>query len=94
MKERLGKMFDDETIAKDIWAGTFHSICLIILRKYGERLGYRQGFSVYDEDDCKRLVCQCMDELSIDEKSLAAKGVIGAISSSKDDRSCEPGFSI
>jgi DNA helicase-2/ATP-dependent DNA helicase PcrA len=57
---------------------------LRILRKYGERLGYRQGFSVYDEDDCKRLVCQCMDELSIDEKSLAAKGVIGAISSSKD----------
>ena len=56
MKERLAAIFTDKTVTDSIWAGTFHSVCLRILRKYGERLGYRAGFSIYDTDDSKRMI--------------------------------------
>ncbi len=84
IKDRLLLKFGDEELAGSIWAGTFHSICLRILRKYSDRLGYRDGFSIYDADDSKRLVTQCMKELEIDEKRLAPKAVASLISSAKD----------
>ena len=84
MKERLAAAFGDKTVTDSIWAGTFHSVCLRILRKYGERLGYRDGFSIYDTDDSKRMIIQCMRDLDIDEKKLSAKAVAGVISRAKD----------
>ena len=55
IKERLARMFPDEAgTASDIWAGTFHSICVRILRQHGERMGYRPGFTIYDADDTKK----------------------------------------
>jgi DNA helicase-2/ATP-dependent DNA helicase PcrA len=84
IKERLSAAFDDETITSSIWAGTFHSVCMRILRKYGDRIGYRDGFSIYDTDDKKRLISICMKELYIDEKRLAPKAVMNAISMAKD----------
>jgi len=84
IKDRLLSRFGDEELASSIWAGTFHSICLRILRKYGDRMGYRDGFSIYDADDSKRMVTQCMKELEIDEKRLAPKAVASLISNSKD----------
>ena len=50
----------DPEVAASVWTGTFHSICLRILRKYGELLGYSGGFSIYDSDDSKRLISICM----------------------------------
>ena len=85
IKSRLLDVFGDEEIAKSVWAGTFHSICLRILRKYGERLGLREGFSIYDTDDKKRMITACMKELEIDEKKLSAKVIANAISMSKDN---------
>ena len=84
IKERLVKTFNDEEMAKAIWAGTFHSICMRILRKFGDRVGLREGFSIYDTDDKKRLVTMCMKELEIDEKRLAPKVVCSKISEAKD----------
>lgn len=84
IKERLVRTFADEEMAKAIWAGTFHSICMRILRKYGERVGLREGFSIYDTEDKKRLVTMCMRELEIDEKRLSAKVVCTKISEAKD----------
>ncbi len=84
MKERLASIFKHDDLADSIWAGTFHSVCLRILRKYGERLGYRQGFSIYDTDDSKRMILQCMKDLDIDDKKLSPKVVQGAISRAKD----------
>ncbi len=84
IKERLNRTFERESIPDDIWAGTFHSICMRILRKYGDRLGYADGFSIYDTDDKKRMITLCMKELEIDEKRLAAKAVANAISMAKD----------
>ncbi len=85
IKERLLKVFDDPGIATSVWSGTFHSVCLRILRRYADRLGYREGFSIYDTDDKKRLIVNCMKELSIDEKRLAPKAVASAISIAKDE---------
>ena len=84
IKERLAKAFSDKSVTDFIWAGTFHSVCLRILRKYADRLGYRDGFSIYDTDDKKRMIALCMDELNIDEKRLAPKAVANAISMAKD----------
>ena len=84
IKERLLATFEDKTFAESIWAGTFHSVCLRILRKYGDRLGYKEGFSIYDTDDQKRMVSDCMKALNIDEKRLAPKAALAAISRAKD----------
>jgi len=84
IKDRLATTFDDHTVTDSIWAGTFHSVCLRILRKYGDRLGYRDGFSIYDTDDKKRMISLCMKELCIDEKRLAPKAVANLISIAKD----------
>ena len=85
IKDRLLRTFNDEDVANSIWAGTFHSVCLRILRRYGERLGLRDGFSIYDTDDKKRMITLCMRELNIDEKRLAPKAVASAISIAKDE---------
>ena len=84
MKERLGKMFDDPEIPKAIWAGTFHSICMRILRKYGDRLGYNDNLTIYDTDDTKKLLTAIMKEQNIDEKSFTVKSVAGVISKAKE----------
>ena len=85
IKDRLAKSFEDPEVASSIWSGTFHSICLRILRKFGERLGFRDGFSIYDTDDKKRMISLCMKELDIDEKRLNPKVVANAISRAKDE---------
>lgn len=84
MKTRLSATFDDETIASDIWAGTFHSVCVRILRRYGELAGYKPGFTIYDMDDAKKLICECMKKLNIDDKILPPKSVMNTISRTKD----------
>lgn len=84
IKERISRTFDDAAVVDGIWSGTFHSVCLRILRKYGERLGYRSGFSIYDTDDKKRMIALCMKELMIDEKRLSPKAVANLISIAKD----------
>lgn len=84
IKDRLVRTFADAEMAKAVWAGTFHSVCMRILRKHGERVGLREGFSIYDTDDKKRLVTMCMRELEIDEKRLSSKVVCTKISEAKD----------
>ena len=85
IRDRLLRVFDDETVSGSVWSGTFHSVCLRILRRYADRLGYREGFSIYDTDDKKRMITNCMKELGIDEKRLAPKAVASAISIAKDE---------
>ncbi len=85
IKERLGRMFsEEEGIAGEIWAGTFHSICVRILRRHGDRMGYREGFTIYDEDDKKRTLIAAMQRCGIDEKLLPVKSVASAVSRAKD----------
>lgn len=84
IRERLEESFSDPAVTEEITAGTFHSVSVRILRRYGERLGYRPGFSIYDTDDKKRLLTMCMKDLGIDEKVLSVKAVANAVSMAKD----------
>ncbi len=94
IKSRLNKTFDDASVSEMIWSGTFHSVCLRILRKFHERLGYASSFSIYDTDDKKRMIKACMDELEIDEKRLNPRAVADAISASKDKLIGSDGFAV
>ena len=82
MKSRISTVIGE--LSEEIWSGTFHSICMRILRKYGDRVGYRSGFSIYDTDDVKKVITTCYKALNIDDKLLPPKTVINQISRAKD----------
>lgn len=82
LKERICLRVGDK--GNDIWASTFHSCCTRILRRYGERLGYSGHFTIYDTDDQKRLIKDCIKALNIDEKIVSAKSVMNEISNAKN----------
>ena len=84
IRERLRAAFSDSDIAEEIWAGTFHAICMRILRRYGDRVGVESGFSIYDPDECKRVMLGCMERLGIEEKMLPVRQVLHAIGRAKD----------
>ena len=85
IKERLIASFGEDSPALDLWTGTFHSVCARILRRFATMLGYRDGFSIYDTDDKKRLISICMDELEISEKLIAPRVVASMISDAKNE---------
>ncbi len=85
IKERLVRELGDDAVAGQITAGTFHSVCVRFLRQWGEHVGYRPGFTIYDTDDKKRLVTDIMKELNISDKVLPVKLVCNVISNSKDN---------
>ncbi len=83
MKTRLEKLVGAE--ARDVWCGTFHSMCLRILRSYAEEAGLRPSFTIYDTDDTKKLIADCMKQLSVDDKILSAKQIMNRISMAKNE---------
>ena len=85
IRERLLAALGEESAASDVWAGTFHAICMRMLRRYHDRAGLPEGFSIYDTQDKKRLVSESMKELDIDDKILPLRAVMAAISAEKDN---------
>ncbi len=83
MKERIARIVGDE--AKDMWIGTFHSICVRILRTCIDRLGYGNDFVIYDTADSRTLIKECMKEKNIDEKVFPVRSVQSIISKAKND---------
>ena len=82
MRERIENLVG--TDARDLWMGTFHSMFARILRFDGDRLGYRQGFSIYDTDDSKSLIKNIVKEMGLDDKIYQAAGMFNRISSLKN----------
>mgnify|MGYP000215644894 FL=1 len=82
LKERIAARLGED--ASDIWAGTFHSVCGRILRRYAESIGYTSHFTIYDTDDQRRLMKQIMKAHEIDEKLLPHKRVLSIISDAKE----------
>ena len=82
LRERLVNAIGDE--AKDIWAYTFHSCCSRILRRFGERIGYTNHFTIYDTDDSRRVMKQCQKQLGIEDKLINHKSILAEISRAKD----------
>lgn len=71
--------------AKDIWAGTFHSICVRILRQNIHHIGYDNAFTIYDTDDAKRLVTQDPEGIEYRRRHTAGQSVLAAISRAKEN---------
>ena len=84
IKKRLSEALGSADAAKNVWAGTFHSICVRILRTYGELLGYRDNFTIYDADESKKAISAVMKAFNMDEKLLSPKTVAAEISKAKD----------
>ena len=83
MKERIEALVGD--VVKDVWAGTFHSICVRILRNHIDRLGFEKSFSIFDTTDQKHIIKECLKELNIDDKLFTDKSVQYEISNAKND---------
>ncbi len=82
LKARLEKMLGPA--ARDVWASTFHSACVRILRRDIEKLGFPSSFTIYDTDDSLRVMKDCIRELSFDDKQFPPRSVLGDISRAKD----------
>ena len=82
LKDRLAARLGP--VANDIWASTFHSACVRILRRDIDRIGFDKDFTIYDTDDSKRVIKDILKELNLDEKAFQPKSILSIISSSKD----------
>ena len=82
LKDRLERMLGEA--ANDIWACTFHSACVRILRRDAERLGFTSSFSIYDTADCQSLMKRILKDMDLDEKSYPPRAVLAEISRAKD----------
>ncbi len=81
-KARLQALLGER--AADLWAGTFHSVCVRILRRHIELLGYGKSFTIYDADDSKRVIADIMKGLGIDDDVLSPRTVQNSISRAKE----------
>lgn len=82
LRKRLVSAIGEE--ANDIWAYTFHSCCSRILRRFGEKIGYTNHFTIYDTDDSRRVMKQCQKQLGIEDKLINHKSILAEISRAKD----------
>ena len=83
MKERVVNLVGD--LAKDIWMGTFHSICVRILRRFIDRIGFDSSFIIFDTSDQRTLIKTCLKDLSIDDKLFTDRSVLSEISNAKNE---------
>ena len=83
MKERIVNLVGD--LAKDIWMGTFHSICVRILRRFIDRIGMDSSFIIFDTTDQRTLIKACLKDLAIDDKLFTDRGVLSEISNAKNE---------
>ena len=83
MKERIEKLIGDA--AKDLWMWPFQSICVRILRRYIDRIGYKTDFVIFDTSDQKTLIKECLKTLKVDDKIFTDRGVLSEISNGKNE---------
>ena len=83
MKERIGNLVGD--VAADIWMGTFHSICVRILRRFIDRIGFDSSFIIFDTSDQRILVKACIKSIGLDDKMFTDRSVLSEISNAKNE---------
>ncbi len=83
LKTRLTKMLPDN-MGEDVNAGTFHSMCVKILRRYADKLGFPTSFTIYDADDQQRTLKEIYKRLNIDDKFITVKNALSSIGRLKD----------
>jgi len=82
LKSRLSAMLG--SAGEQVAASTFHSACVRILRADGDRLGYKNSFTIYDSDDSQRVVKGVIKDLNLDEKMFAPRRMLSVIGQAKD----------
>lgn len=87
MRERLGQLIGQEGSTRSFmpWMGTFHGICVRLLRQDGHTIGIQPNYVIYDEDDRQGLIKQAMKQLSIADKQIKPRAVSSAISNAKNE---------
>jgi DNA helicase-2/ATP-dependent DNA helicase PcrA len=87
MRERLGQLIGQEGSTRSFmpWMGTFHGICVRLLRQDGDKIGIQPNYVIYDEDDRQGLIKQAMKQLSIADKQIKPRAVSSAISNAKNE---------
>ena len=90
LKERLAARLGLR--ANDVWASTFHSACVKILRRDIEKLGFDRSFTIYDSADSERVVKDVLKDQRIDDKAFPARSVLSAISRAKDSMLSGPEY--
>ena len=83
MKERIGNLVGD--VAADIWMGTFHTICVRILRRFIDRIGFDSSFIIFDSSDQRTLVKNCIKTIGLDDKMFTDRSVLSEISNAKNE---------
>ena len=83
MKTRIENLIGE--VANEMWIGTFHSICVRILRRYIDKIGFQSSFVIFDTGDQRTLIKQCLKELNIDDKLFTDRGVLAEISNAKNE---------
>ena len=83
MKERIGNLVGD--VSADIWMGTFHSICVRILRRFIDRIGFDSSFIIFDTSDQRTLVKACIKSIGLDDKMFTDRSVLSEISNAKNE---------
>lgn len=83
LKARLSNMLGEE--GADVWASTFHSACVRILRRDAERLGFPKSFTIYDTSDSMSLVKHILRDFDLDDKKFPPRVLLSEISRAKDD---------
>lgn len=82
MKDRVTALVGSK--AENMWISTFHSVCVRILRREIDKLGYKSNFTIYDSQDQKTLINDCMKILDINDKEITYKEIAGKIGRAKD----------
>jgi DNA helicase II / ATP-dependent DNA helicase PcrA len=87
MRERLGQLLGQDGSMRSFmpWMGTFHGICVRLLRQDGDKIGILSNYVIYDEDDRQGLIKQAMKQLGLTDKQLKPRAVSGAISTAKNE---------
>ncbi len=83
MKERISNLVGE--VAKDIWMGTFHSICVRILRRFIDRIGFDSSFIIFDTSDQRTLIKACIKSVGLDDKMFTDRSVLSEISNAKNE---------
>ncbi|MCM3118564.1 DNA helicase PcrA [Neobacillus sp. MER 74] len=83
MRERIGKMMGGA--AEEIWISTFHSMCVRILRRDIDRIGFNRNFTILDSTDQQSVVKTILKEKNIDPKKFDPRAILGSISSAKNE---------
>ncbi len=82
MKSRLERMVG--SVARDLWVGTFHSMCVRMLRRDGSKIGISPSFAIIDDADQRQLVKEILDDLDYDERQISAGACLQEISRAKN----------